>query len=112
MFDKVKNSSPAAIWKTELVSSTVRFLKLFLKAKREIENQRTVSSDQHLHGPRLPDGLDVVPELPEEQVVSLLVRVKLLDPGDGVDQGQVQGGRGLLQQDLQALDHIYKDLLP
>ena len=50
----------------------------------------------HLHSPGLPDGLDVVSELPEEQVVSLLVGVQLLDPGHSVDQGQVQGGGGLL----------------
>ena len=66
----------------------------------------------HLHSPGLPDGLDVVSELPEEQVVSFLVRVELLDPCDSIDQGLVQCGCGLLQQDLQALDHVHQDLLP
>ena len=31
---------------------------------------------------------------------------------NGVDQGQVQSGGRLLQQDLETLDHIYEDLLP
>ena len=66
----------------------------------------------HLHSPGLPDGLDVVSELPEEQVVSFLVRVELLDPCDSIDQGLVQSGCGLLQQDLETLDDVHQDLLP
>ena len=66
----------------------------------------------YLDGAVLPDGLDVVPEAPQEAVVPLVVGVELPDPGGGVDQTGLQLLRGLLQQDLQALDHVHQDLLP
>ena len=66
----------------------------------------------YLDGAVLPDGLDVVPEAPQEAVVPLVVGVELPDPGRGVDQARLQLLRGLLQQDLEALDHVHQDLLP